>query len=157
MRLVAVLGYSDGRGDTLHPVCAARLARAEREVRPGDAVLFSGWARRRTSSPEADLMARAWTSPARRVILDRDARSTVGNALGVARAARRVRAQEVVLVTSGWHGRRAYALARAALFRSPTTVMLATTDEPITPAARLRELVCWTLVPVLAVVAARTR
>ena len=157
MRLIAVLGYSDGRTNALHPVCAARLARAESEVRPGDAVLLSGWARRRTSSPEADLMARAWTSPAGRVILDRSARSTVGNALGVARAARRVGAHEVVLVTSGWHGRRASALARAALFHSRTKVTLATTDEPATSAARLRELACWTLLPVMAVLAARTR
>jgi uncharacterized SAM-binding protein YcdF (DUF218 family) len=157
MRLVAVLGYSDGRANALHPVCAARLARAESEVRSDDAVLFSGWARRKASSPEADLMARAWTAPARRVILDRNARSTVGNALGVARAARRVGAHEVVLVTSGWHGRRAHVLARAALFRSPTKVTLATTGEPATPAARLRELACWTLLPFLAVAAARTR
>jgi uncharacterized SAM-binding protein YcdF (DUF218 family) len=157
VRLVAVLGYSDGRTNALHPVCAARLARAESEVRPVDAVLLSGWARRRTSSPEADLMARAWTSPTGRVILDRNARSTVGNALGVARAARRVGAHEVVLVTSGWHGRRASALARAALFRSQTKVTLATTDEPATRAARLRELAGWTLLPLLAVVAARTR
>ena len=87
-RLVAVLGYSTGRGDALHPVCAARLARAENEVKLDDSVLFSGWARRRTSRAEADLMAQAWKAPARRVILDRSARSTVGNALGVARAAR---------------------------------------------------------------------
>ena len=157
MRLVAVLGYSEGRTTNLHPVCAARLARAARVVRPDDAVLFSGWARRRSASPEADLMARAWTSPARKVMLDRNARSTVGNALGVARAARRVRAQEVVLVTSGWHGRRAYALTRAALFRSRTKVTMATTDEFATPTARLRELACWTLLPLLAVVAARAR
>jgi uncharacterized SAM-binding protein YcdF (DUF218 family) len=157
MRLVAVLGYSDGRSDALHPVCAARLARARSEVRPNDAVLFSGWARRRTSAPEADLMARAWTSPVRRVMLDRNARSTVGNVLGVARAARQAGVHEVVLVTSGWHGRRASALARAALFRSRTKVTLATTDDSATPTTRLRELACWTLVPLLAVVAARTR
>jgi uncharacterized SAM-binding protein YcdF (DUF218 family) len=157
MRLVAVLGYSDGHTNALHPVCAARLARAESEVRPDDTVLFSGWARRRTSSPEADLMARAWTSPARRLILDRDARSTVGNALGVARAARRVGAHEVVLVTSSWHGRRAYTLTRAALFRSQTQVVLATTDEAATRAARLREIACWTLLPFLAVLAVGTR
>lgn len=157
MRLVAVLGYSDGTTHALHPVCEARLAHAATVVQPEDAVLFSGWARRRTSSPEAELMARAWTSPARRVILDRNARSTVGNALGVARAARRVKADEVVLVTSGWHGRRASTLARAALFQSQTKVTLATTADAPTPTARLRELACWTLLPFLAVVAARTR
>jgi len=156
-RLVAVLGYSTGRGDALHPVCAARLARAENEVKLDDSVLFSGWARRRTSRAEADLMAQAWKATARRVILDRSARSTVGNALGVARAARKLGVDEVVLVTSGWHGRRASALVRAALLGSHTKVTLATTDERATHAARIRELACWTLLPVLAVVAARTR
>jgi len=102
-------------------------------------------------------MARAWTSPSTRVILDRSARSTIGNAVGVARAARRVGAHEVVLVTSGWHGRRASTLTRAALFRSRTKVTLATTDEPATRAERLRELACWTLLPLLAVVAVRAR
>jgi len=157
MRIVAVLGYSDRCTRTLHPVCAGRLARAEREVRPDDSVLLSGWARHRASAPEADLMARAWTTPVRNVILDRNARSTVGNALGVARAARRMGAHEVVLVTSGWHGRRASALTRAALLRARTKVTLATTDDPVTHAARLRELACWTLVPFMAVMVARTR
>jgi uncharacterized SAM-binding protein YcdF (DUF218 family) len=102
-------------------------------------------------------MARAWTSPVRRVILDRNARSTVGNVLGVARAARQTGADEVVLVTSGWHGRRASVLARAALVRSRTKVTLVTTDDLATRSTRLRELACWTLVPFLAVVAARGR
>jgi uncharacterized SAM-binding protein YcdF (DUF218 family) len=157
MRLVAVLGYSDRRTHGLHPVCAARLARAEGEARPADTVLLSGWARHRTHAPEAELMAHAWTSPVRRVILDRNARSTIGNAVGVARAARRANADEVVLVTSGWHGRRAAALARAALFGSGTKVTLATTQEHATRGARLRELACWAVLPVLAVMAARTR
>ncbi|MGH3065457.1 MAG: YdcF family protein [Gaiellaceae bacterium] len=157
MRLVAVLGYSDRRTDALHPVCAARLARAEREVRPGDTVLLSGWARGRARAPEAELMARAWTAPARRVILDRGARSTLGNVSGVARAARRAGAREVVLVTSGWHGRRAGILARAALVGPHTKVTLATTDERGTRRQRARELACWAVVPVLALVAARTR
>ena len=157
MRLVAVLGYSDGRTRSLHPVCAARLARAEAEVRPDDSVLFSGWARSKTAPPEADLMARAWTAPVQRAILDRNARSTVGNALAVARAAHRAGADEVVLVTSGWHGRRASALARAALLGSRTKVSLATTDDSAPTTTRIRELTCWALVPFLAVVAARTR
>ena len=157
MRLVAVLGYSDRCADALHPVCVARLERAEREVRPDDTVLLSGWARRGTRAPEAELMARAWTMPARRVVLDRNARSTLGNAIGVARTARDTGAHEVLLVTSGWHGRRASALARAALVGSRTKVTLVTTAERGTPKARVRELVCWAALPVLAVVAARTR
>jgi len=157
MRLVAVLGYSDRRTHSLHSVCAARLEHAEVEARPDDAVLLSGWTRRRAAPPEAELMARAWTSSVRRVILDRDARSTVGNALGIARAARRLEAHEVVLVTSGWHGRRAATLTRAALLGTQTKVSLATTGDPATRRIRLRELACWTLVPFLAVVAARAR
>ena len=157
MRLVAVLGYSDRHAGDLHPVCAARVVRAESEVRPNDSVLFSGWARRRTSHAEADLMARAWTAPARQLILDRSARSTVGNALAVARAVRGLRADEVVLVTSSWHGRRASTLARAALSGSRTRITLVTTGEGATYGARIRELACWVLLPVLAVVAARAR
>jgi len=47
-RLAAVLGYSDAL-DELYPACAARLARAAEEARPGNALLLSGWtaARRR--------------------------------------------------------------------------------------------------------------
>jgi uncharacterized SAM-binding protein YcdF (DUF218 family) len=157
MRLVAILGYSDRHGEALHPVCAARLGRAEKEVRPDDMVLLSGWARRRAAAPEAELMASAWTAEARRVILDRTARSTVGNAVGIARAARRVGAEEVVVVTSGWHGRRASVLARAALAGSHVNVTLAATDERGTYRARVRELACWVALPFAAIVAARTR
>lgn len=157
MRLVAVLGYSDRGTDALHPVCAARLARGQREVRPEDTVLLSGWARGEARAAEAELMARAWTAPARHVILDRGARSTLGNVSGVARTARRAGAREVVLVTSGWHGRRAGLLARAALIGSQTKVIVATTNEDATLRARLRELACWAVLPVLAIVAARTR
>ena len=57
-RLIAVLGYSDGSGAELHPVSAARLARAQAEAREDDVVLFSGWARRGLPRAEADLAAR---------------------------------------------------------------------------------------------------
>ena len=157
MRLVAILGYSDRHGDALHPVCAARLARAESEVRPDDTVLLSGWARRQAETAEAELMARAWTGDTRRVILDRTARSTVGNAVGIARAVRRVGAHEVVVVTSGWHGRRASVLARAALTGSRVNVTLAATDERGTYRARARKLACWVTLPFVAIAAARVR
>lgn len=157
MRLVAVLGYSSARVDVLHPICAARLARAEAVIEPDDSVLFSGWARRRTSRSEAELMAGAWRASAREVILDRDARSTVGNALSVARAARSLGADEVVLVTSIWHERRASALLRAALGRSGAKVTLAASRDVATRAMRVRELACWATVPVLSVLAARAR
>lgn len=156
-RLVAVLGYSDGPGDGLHPVCAARLERAAAVARPTDAVLFSGWAPRRATAPEAELMAQAWAGRARRVVLDRGARTTLGNAIGIARAARALGVDEVVVVTSSWHGRRAHVLTRAALAGSRVKVALASTDEPRRRRAALRELVCWGAVPVQAVLAARTR
>ena len=156
-RLVAVLGYSDGSGDELHPVCAARLERGAEEARSGDAVLLTGWARRRRRASEAELMARAWAGPRARVFLDRDARSTYGNAVAAAKAARALSSREVVLVTSGWHGRRASTLLRAALQGTPTQIVLATTDERGTRRARLRELVCWTLVPFQTGFAARRR
>jgi uncharacterized SAM-binding protein YcdF (DUF218 family) len=154
MRLVAVLGYSNGdAGSELHPVCATRLARAAEEVKDGDAVLFSGWQRRGRAS-EADLMARGWTGRAAQVLLDTGARSTYGNVLGAAAAAKEISAREVVLVTSRWHGRRAATLMRAA---SRHRVVVAATDERGTAGARLRELACWLLVPVQVALARRTR
>lgn len=156
-RLVAVLGYSDGSGTRLHEVCAARLARAADVAGPEDVVLLSGWARRGAASTEADLMARAWSGPARRVLLDRGASTTVRNAIGVARAARSLDADEVVVVTSSWHGRRAGVLARAALAGSPARLRVVTVDGPPKRSTRARELACWGLVPVLALVAAHAR
>jgi uncharacterized SAM-binding protein YcdF (DUF218 family) len=155
-RVVAVLGFSDGTTTGLHPVCAARLGRAAQEARSDDVVLFSGWARGRAPTAEADLMARAWRAPVRTRIVDRRARTTLGNALGVARLARRIGADEILLVTSGWHGRRASTLLRAALGHSGTTIQLVTCPEGATLRRGLRELASWTLVPLLAL-AARTR
>jgi uncharacterized SAM-binding protein YcdF (DUF218 family) len=157
-RLVAVLGYSDSRaGAELHPVCEARVARAAEEATADDVVLFSGWARNGSASSEADLMAASWLGAKRRHLVDRRARTTLGNAISVGQAARRVDATEVLLVTSSWHARRASVLVRAALLGSGTTLQVAATAHGTAPARRLRELAAWTVVPVLAVVAARTR
>ena len=156
-RLVAVFGFSGRRGTELHPVCRERVALAAAEARPDDAVLLSGWAPRGHSTPEAELMARAWRGVAGMLLLDRDARTTYGNAVGTAATARHLGAREVVLVTSGWHGRRAAALVRAALRDTGLVVRVAPTNERGTRAARLRELLCWPFVPVLAVAAARKR
>lgn len=156
-RLVAVLGYSDGTTVDLHPVGTARLTRAAAEVGPDDVVLFSGWARGSTSTPEADLMARTWDTPARLLLVDRGARTTLGNAIGVARAARRVDADEVVLVTSSWHARRAATLTRAALLGSRARLRVAASDEPVSTGRELREIASWVVVPALALVAARNR
>jgi uncharacterized SAM-binding protein YcdF (DUF218 family) len=104
MRLVAVLGYSERTDEELHAICAARVRHAEAIVRADDVVLLSG---------EADLMHGHWR--AGEVLLDPHARNTRENALGVARAAREVGADEVVVVTSRWHAPRAAMLVRTAL------------------------------------------
>jgi uncharacterized SAM-binding protein YcdF (DUF218 family) len=154
-RLVAVLGYSNGRSEDLHEICAARLRRAEHEIRDGDVVLLSGWSRGRQALSEADLMARSWSGPPSRLVLDRGARSTLGNAVATARSARELRAAEIVLVTSSWHGRRARSLLRAALDGSDATVSVALADGRASFRHRARESVCWLGVPVQRVVARR--
>jgi DUF218 domain len=155
-RLVAVLGYSAGRDRGLHAVCAARVARAAAEATEQDAVLLTGWSRRRRSESEAELMARAWTGSGD-LHLDPGARSTYGNARAVALAARRLGITEIVVVTSGWHGRRATALVRAAVRDLGSEVRVALTSERGRLRDRARELACWPLVPILATRATRTR
>jgi uncharacterized SAM-binding protein YcdF (DUF218 family) len=145
-RLIAVLGYSNGR-DVLHDVCAARLRRAEAEARTGDVVLMSGWSRRRGGRSEAELMAEAWRGPEVDLVVAGDARTTYGNALATRAAAEAGRADEVVLVTSSWHARRAAALVRAALRGSGIALSLVRADGQPPRRTRLRELVCWTLTP----------
>ncbi len=157
-RLVAVLGYSDGEAPAeLHPVCVARVECAAAAANSADVILFSGWARRGREASEADLMAASWQGATRHHIVDRDARTTLGNAIAVGRAARRVDASEVLLVTSGWHARRAAVLVRASLLGSGARLRVASTGEAASPARGLRELAAWTLVPLLALVAVRTR
>jgi len=129
MRLVAVLGYSGRRKRELHAVCEARVRHAE--TLEADAVLLSG---------EAELMHGAWRG--REVELDPRARNTRENARGVAEAARRLEADEVVVVTSAWHAFRARTLVRAAL-RDPTVKVTSSSPPGPRPARLLaRELVC---------------
>ena len=154
-RLVAVLGYSSARGgDELHRVCAARLARAGEEVLPDDTVFLSGWRRPRRHSSEAGLMAGMWHGETHQVLVDDVSRTTYGNVRAAAAAARTLGVGEIVLVTSGWHGRRASTLLQAA---HGDRVVLAATDERGTAVARVRELVCWLFVPVQVALARRSR
>ena len=154
-RLIAVLGYSSRDGGTeLNRVSAARLARAGEEALPGDTILFSGWRRPRRAVSEAELMSRGWHGIARQVRVDTASRTTYGNVLAAAAVARELSAQEIVLVTSGWHVRRASRLLEAA---HGDRVLLAATDECGTAGARIRELVCWLVVPLQAALARRTR
>lgn len=148
MRLVAVLGYSRWRGDSLHDVCAARVRHAQALARADDAVLLTG---------EADLMRGAWTGGV--ATLDPAARNTRENALAVATAAREVGATEVVVVTSAWHALRARVLVRAALAKRGLTVTTSSPRGGRPPALLAREAVCLAILPlqVIAVFAARAR
>jgi hypothetical protein len=142
MRLVAVLGYSGRRSDGLHAVCAERLRHAEQLVTDGDAVLLSGWSRRTTRAGEAELMRGAWNGADAPVLSDPTARNTRENAAGVADTARRLGADEVVVVTSRWHALRARALVRAAL-REPNVSVHSSSPGGRAPVALVaREVVC---------------
>jgi len=135
MRLVAVLGYSHRRLDGMHDICAERVEHAE--TLQADAVLLSG---------EVDDMRPAWNGSSVPLLLDPAARSTRENALGVAEAAHRVGADEVVVVTSRWHALRARTLVRAALPR----VAVTSSSPPGRPPVALlgREVACLTALPV---------
>jgi uncharacterized SAM-binding protein YcdF (DUF218 family) len=145
-RLVAVLGYSSRRGGALHPVCAARLRAAESVAEGADAVVLSGWARRPHHPSEAELMVAAWHGPDVHLVPDGDARTTAGNARGVARAAREAGATKVVAVTSSWHRRRARALLRAALGSDVELELVASAGRDGL-GLRARELACLVALP----------
>jgi uncharacterized SAM-binding protein YcdF (DUF218 family) len=140
VRLVAILGYS-ARGDQwLHPVCAARVARAAEIASEEDTVVLTG-------RPEAELMYAAWQGRALRVVCETDAGVTAENAAQVARLARALGADEVVAVTSWWHCRRTAFLFRRALRGSGVAV--STVGAP-TWSGRLlfREAAAYALLPV---------
>jgi uncharacterized SAM-binding protein YcdF (DUF218 family) len=134
MRLVAVLGYSGRRDRELHAVCEARVRHAESIE--ADAVLLSG---------EAELMQGAWRGG--EVVLDTRARNTRENARGVAEAARRLEADEVVVVTSAWHAPRARILVRAAIGDPAVTVTSSSPPGPKPVRLLARELACLAALP----------
>ena len=154
-RVVAVLGYSDRRGEGLHPVCAARLECALTLAEGARAIVLSGWARRRGRKPEADLMRHAWRGHDTHVVADARARTTAENAAHVAAIAARLQADEVVVVTSGWHAPRARLLFVAALHGSGVRVSVACAGEPRPLRLRLGEALRWPLVPVQLALARR--
>ena len=155
MRLVAVLGFSSAAdGAALHAICAARLVAAEQVADP-DAVLFSGAARHDGPSSEAELMRAAWHGADVPLHLDTSARTTAGNAAGVASLARQLGATEVVIVTSSWHAPRARALVRAALAGSGAHVRSAPAAGRADMRTAVRELACAAALPVMMVRARR--
>jgi DUF218 domain-containing protein len=144
VRLVAVLGYSDGRSEALHGLCAARLEHAEEVAESTDAVLFSGWGRRDCAA-EAELMRAAWKGHGVTLLTDSHARNTMDNAASVADAARQLNVGAVIVVTSWWHAFRARLLVRAVLPK----VAVHSSSAAGRPPARLllRELGCLLALP----------
>jgi uncharacterized SAM-binding protein YcdF (DUF218 family) len=145
-RVVVVLGYSVGRSGELHPVCAARLEAAAALTTGGDVVVLSGWARGRHAHSEAELMAEAWSAPVAELVVDPDARTTVGNAANALNDVLRVGAREVVVVTSSWHAARAKAAFRW-LLRSTGVKVGVVSPLGSSRRAALRELALWPLLP----------
>jgi DUF218 domain len=134
VRLVAVLGYSPRRADGLHAICRERLRHAE--GLDADAVLLSG---------EAELMRPEWAGPDVPLLTDDDAHNTNRNAAGVAEAARRLGADEVVVVTSRWHAPRARMLVQALL---PGVTVTSSSPPSRAPLVLLvREAGCLALLP----------
>jgi uncharacterized SAM-binding protein YcdF (DUF218 family) len=146
-RVIVVLGYSDGGAGTIHPICAARVARAAEIATRNDVVVLSGWARLPGTRSEAHLMEAAWDGTAREVIVDPDAQTTVGNARNALNDIRRAGAPEVVVVTSRWHAARAKAAFRLLLRGTHVRVRAACPAEPFAPRPLLRELPLWLLLP----------
>jgi uncharacterized SAM-binding protein YcdF (DUF218 family) len=146
-RVVVVLGYSDGGSGELHPVCAARLARAAEIARPDDIVVLSGWARVSQTPSEASLMRAAWQGATERVLVDEDARTTAENAANAVGHMRELGAREVVVVTSSWHAGRSLAAFRWRLRRSGSHVRVVAAGPPGGARDALRELALWPLLP----------
>jgi uncharacterized SAM-binding protein YcdF (DUF218 family) len=146
-RVIVVLGYADGGRDELHPIGAARLERAAELSTGSDVVVLSGWARVRGTRSEAELMAAAWSGSARELVVDPNARTTVGNAANALDDVRRIAAREVVVVTSRWHAARATAAFRLLLRGRGVRVTAAFPPEHRDLRASLRELPLWLLLP----------
>jgi hypothetical protein len=156
VRLVAVLGYSHGRGSGLHRICAGRLAAAESIADGAALVVLSGWSRRRTGDSEATLMRAAWRGPAVPVVADQVARTTAQNARAIAAKAREIGATKVVAVTSSWHRPRARLLLRAAVDPAVRLEMVSASGPP-PPRLVARELACFVGLPLQLVTATAAR
>jgi uncharacterized SAM-binding protein YcdF (DUF218 family) len=147
MKLVVVLGYSDGSADGLHPVCAARLERAAAEAADADAVVLTGYGRRPGAVSEAELMREAWRGPATRLICEPTARITAENAAQVAALVRELGAGEVVIVTSWWHRLRAGVLFAALLRGTGARLRVVSAGQQWSLRLLLREIVAFALLP----------
>jgi uncharacterized SAM-binding protein YcdF (DUF218 family) len=145
--LVAVLGYSTRGADGLHPLCLLRLRHAEELAGGAEVVVLSGWSRHGEGSGEAELMRDAWRGPEVTLVCDPTARNTMQNAAGVASLARKLGADEVVVVTSRWHAPRAGVLVRTALGDSKVPVRTSSPRGRLQPRLLARELACLAALP----------
>ena len=145
--VVAVLGYSRRRDSALNPVCAERLEYAQRRADGARAVVLSGWARRRKAIPESELMREAWAGPNVPLVCDPDAGSTAANAANVAAAAEALGADELLVVTSSWHRRRARLLLRAAVRDRGLRLVVEGAPGGWHPLVLAREVACYLLLP----------
>ena len=93
-------------------------------------------------------MAAAWRGAARELVVDPDARTTVGNALNALNDIVRTGAREVVVVTSRWHAARATAAFRLLLWKRHVRVSAAFPPRAAKLGAMMRELPLWALLPV---------
>jgi DUF218 domain len=144
---VAVLGYSPRRADGLHPVCAERLAHAHDLSHGALAVVLSGYARRPHSPSEAELMRDAWGGLDVDVVCDLDARSTAENVVNVVAAARRLDADELVVVTSRWHRPRVRLFLWAATLGNDLRLSVEAPRARLPLSLVARELGCLALLP----------
>jgi uncharacterized SAM-binding protein YcdF (DUF218 family) len=147
VRIVAVLGYSGRGGEGLDPLCALRLRHAERLAADADAVVLSGWSRRRSGRREAELMREAWRGPEVPLFGETTARNTAENAAEIGAIARRLQADEVIVVTSSWHAPRARILVRAALTGTGVTVRSSSPRDSVSPRLLVRETACLVTLP----------
>ena len=88
-RVIVVLGYSDG-GRRDPPDLRGARGEGRRDRAAADVVVLSGWARVPGTQSEAALMATAWRGAARELVVDPDARTTVGNAYNALNDIRRM-------------------------------------------------------------------
>jgi uncharacterized SAM-binding protein YcdF (DUF218 family) len=146
-RLLVVMGYSAGRANGLHPICAARVERAAREAGDAAAVLLSGRARRAGELPEAELMRRAWPGSPEVVVVDPEARITAETAAEAAALARKLGLREVLAVTSWWHQPRAALFLRRLMRDRGVRVATIGAKTPWSLRLIVRELCCLALVP----------
>jgi hypothetical protein len=143
-----VLGYSDGRADGLHPICAARVETAAARATGARAILVSGWARRPGYVPEAEHMRRALEAAPCEIVADPVSRITAETAAEAAALAGRLGVEEIEVVTSRWHAPRAAILFRRATAGTGVDVRIRRASGPWSARLLARELAAYATLPV---------